>query len=320
MARKKNIDSAILAEIHTVTGRQLADAVSFDYAVDKFIAQAELRGLSDWTIKSYVKELKPVRNYFVESAVGIEDIRLFTAEHFEGFIRDQLAKGRAITTINTRIATLKTFFAFCLRKEYVKKDPLSSIQRMKVRHEVGDTLNKTQVRRLLAAPNITKFTGLRDYAILLTFYHTGIRLSELASIRVQDVLLKERALNIQRTKNGYARRIPLTKRLQGVLVTYLKVRGIVEETDYLFLTEHNTPLSIRQIQYHLRHYGEVTGVGAEVQVSPHTFRRTFAKHKIQSGVDVFSVQALMGHSDLGMLKRYIDVYSKDLDGIIERGL
>lgn len=320
VARKKKVDPSILAEIHTVTGRYQTEIITFDDAVIKLIERAELRGLSEETVKSYQKELKALRNYFVDYAINTDDIRELTTEHFEGFIQAQMAKGYAFSTINTRIITAKLLFTFCVDKKYIAESPLATIKQLKTRHEVGATFNKEQVRRLLAMPDINKFTGLRDYAIMLTFYHTGIRLSELGAIRVQDVLLKDRSLNVQRTKNGYARRIPLTKRLQGVLVTYLKVRGVIEETDHLFLTEHNRPLSIRQIQYHLRHYGERSGVGAEVQVSPHTFRRSFAKNKVQAGVDVFRIQALMGHSDLDMLKRYVDIYSKDLDDIIERGL
>lgn len=320
MVRKKKIDSAILAEIQTVTERKGTTIIGYDDVVAKFIERAELRGLSEWTLKSYAKELKALRNYFVDCDVDLTDISKITQEHAEKYIRWQLDKNYAVTTINTRSVTAKLLYTFCVQQRLIDVNPFANVSLLKKRHEVGDTFNKAQVRQLLSAPDVEKFTGLRDYAIMLTFYHTGIRLSELASIRVQDVVLKERSLNIQRTKNGYARRIPLTKRLQAVLVTYLKVRGVVENTDVLFLTENNTPLSIRQIQYHLRFYGERTGVGAEVTVSPHVFRRTFAKEKIKAGVDVFSVQALMGHSDLAMLKRYVDIYSTDLDAVIERGL
>lgn len=320
MVRKKKIDSAILAEIQKVTERKGTAVIGYDDAVAKFIERGELRGLSEWTLKSYAKELKALRNYFVESSVDLTDLTTITQAQATLFTRYLLDRKYAITTVNTRIGTAKLFFSFCLHKRYLAVSPFDTVPLLKKRHEVGDTFNKAQVRQLLSAPDVEKFTGLRDYAIMLTFYHTGIRLSELASIRVQDVILKERSLNIQRTKNGYARRIPLTKRLQAVLVTYLKVRGVVENTDVLFLTENNTPLSIRQIQYHLRFYGERTGVGAEVTVSPHVFRRTFAKEKIKAGVDVFSVQALMGHSDLAMLKRYVDIYSTDLDAVIERGV
>lgn len=98
---------------------------------------------------------------------------------------------------------------------------------------------------------------MRDYAILLTFYHIGIRLSELAAIRIQDVILSEKSLNIQRAKNGYGRRIPLTKQLKDVLSAYMKVRGHIDNTDVLFVTENDTPISIRQIQYHLKQYGDM---------------------------------------------------------------
>jgi integrase/recombinase XerD len=108
----------------------------------------------------------------------------------------------------------------------------------------------------------------------------------------------------------------MSKRLREVLAVYLQARGTVAGEDALFLTETDTRLSIRQIQYQLKVHGDKVGISC----NPHIFRRTFAKEKIQAGVDVFRVQALMGHSDLDVLKRYYAIFSKDLDDIIERGL
>jgi integrase/recombinase XerD len=320
MARNKKIDPSILREIETVTGREKTVVNKpFDETVTEFLDYCMIKGLSEWTIKYYTKELKQVRKSLVESNADLTDIKTLTTEHFEQFVVNQVTIGRHRNTINSRIRAAKTFFNYCVRKKFIKANPVNAIERLKVRHIVGATFTKGQVNRLLKAPDITKFTGVRDYAIMLTFYHTGIRLSELAAIRLQDVIISEKSLNVQRAKNGYGRRIPLTKHLSNVLNAYMKVRGHVDKTDVLFISENDTPLNIRQIQYHLSKYGVVTGVSDEVQVSPHTFRRTFAKNKIQAGVDIFTVQALMGHSDLGILKKYVEIYSTDLDNAIERG-
>lgn len=98
---------------------------------------------------------------------------------------------------------------------------------------------KQQAAELLKEPDTSTFTGLRDYTIMLMLLHTGIRLSELGAIQLQDVILSEKSLNIQRAKNGYGRRIPLTKHLSDVLNTYMKVRGHIEMTTSLFVTENH---------------------------------------------------------------------------------
>ncbi|MGE6487737.1 tyrosine-type recombinase/integrase [Paenisporosarcina sp. NPDC076898] len=319
MSRRK-IYPSLLKEIMSLTGRNVVEKISFDQAVENFLDYCVIKGLSEWTIKSYAKELKQIRLSLVDSDADLTDIKKLTTEYFEKFIVNQVNIGRNRNTINARIRAAKTFFNFCVKKKYIRKNPVDPIERLKVRHVVGDTFTKQQVAKLLKAPDITRFTGLRDYTILLTFLHTGIRLSELAAIQIQDVILTDKSLNIQRAKNGFGRRIPLTKQLCDVLNAYMKVRGHVAKTNALFITENETPISIRQIQYHLREYGIKTGISDQVQVSPHTFRRTFAKNKIQAGVDVFTVQALMGHSDLSILKKYVSIYSKDLDGAIERGI
>jgi integrase/recombinase XerD len=98
-----------------------------------------------------------------------------------------------------------------LRKEYIAKNPYDSVKQLRKRHEVGATYNKRQLKKLLDAPDITTFIGLRDLAIMLTFAHTGIRLTELTSLRIQDVSFDGKgAINFQHAKNRYARRIPMT--------------------------------------------------------------------------------------------------------------
>lgn len=90
-------------------------------------------------------------------------------------------------------------------------------------------------------------------------------------------------------------------------------------TKSLFITENEAPLSVRQIQWQINLYGKKTGISNQVNVSPHVFRRTFAKNKIKAGVNIFTVMALMGHSDISILQKYITIFSTDLDKAIELG-
>ena len=143
---------------------------------------------------------------------------------------------------------------------------------------------------------------------MLTFAHVGLRLKELCSLKVQDLLFDGYGeVNIQQAKNRYARRIPMTKRLKTVLKAYCEERGILEN-DALFVSVENAPISPRTVQERLRHYGLVSKVQSEVSVSPHAFRRTFCRLKVEAGVNLFVLQRLTGHSDLEMLQRYVQIY------------
>jgi integrase/recombinase XerD len=240
--------------------------------------------------------------------------------HVEQFVEHHQSLNRAINTINARLRAGRTFLNFCLQKGYIDINPYEGVQQLRKRHEVGATFTKRQLKLLLNAPDLTTFIGLRDLAVMLTFAHTGIRLTELTSLRLQDVSFDGKgAINVpKRAKNRYARRIPLTKRLRTVLKAYIEERGALD-TDILFISVENQPIGPRSIQDRLRHYGRITGVGNEVNVSPHAFRRTFCRLKVEAGTNIFVLQRLSGHQSLEILRRYVEIYGKDLEAAIEKG-
>lgn len=321
MSRKKTVNPALLASVGKAAGRITEEStVTFDEAVEAFIENSVIKGLSPDTTASYAKELKQLRRVFGEQGVSLDDIRSLTEDDFTAFVLAQLERNLGRRTINTRLRTAKIFGNYCVRKGYIDINVAAGVDVLKVRHEVGATFTKSQLKRLLDVPNISTFEGLRDLAVMIMLADTGVRISELAAIKVGDVVFSERSVNIQRTKNRYARRIPLTKRLQAVLKAYVTTRGVNGETDVLFITAMDAPLNTRSIQYQIHKHGKDAGLLAEVQCSPHVFRRTFAKNKIRAGVDVFTLQAYMGHSDINELRKYVAIYSADLDANIERGV
>ena len=162
-----------------------------------------------------------------EIEVSFSDVRKIKTADIENFIEYQQTLSRAINTINSRLRAGRTFFSFCLRKKYIDSNPFDGIQQLRKRHEVGATFSKQQLKRLLNAPDVTSFVGLRDLSLMLTFAHTGIRLTELTSLRVQDVSFDGKgAINVQRAKNSYASRIPLTSRLKSSESVYRGTRRI----------------------------------------------------------------------------------------------
>jgi integrase/recombinase XerD len=319
MKRRNAVTTALAKSLET-TIEQIENTSTFHKATMDFLKHCRIKGLSSATIKFYQKELKMIGRAFTEISVPVLDVRKIKTDHIENFIEHQQEKGRAINTINALLRAGRTFFNFCLQKKYISENPFEGIQQLKKRHEVGATFSKQQLKRLLNGPDITSFVGLRDLAVMLTFAHTGIRLTELTSLRLQDISFDGKgAVNIQYAKNRYARRIPLTKRLKQVLKAYIAERGILDNTDALFITLENQPLGARTIQERLKYYGNETGVEKEVPVSPHAFRRTFCRLKVEAGTNIFVLQRLSGHQSLEILRRYVEIYGKDLEQAIEQG-
>ncbi|NQD64311.1 tyrosine-type recombinase/integrase [Bacillus haikouensis] len=295
------------------------EEVSFEEAARQFFKHCKIKGLSHDTVLFYQKELKQLRRTLVDVGANVLIVRSIKTDHIEDFIENQLGLKRAISTINCRLRAGRTFMEFCLKKNFIDKNPFDNVSQLKARHEVGATLNKRQLEKLLKAPNITEFVGLRDLAIMSTFAYTGIRLKELSSLRTKDISFDGKGeVVIQQAKNRYGRRIPMTKRLRTILKAYMGERGVLD-TDALFVNVENQPINPRTIQERIKYYGNKTGVSKQVQVSPHVFRRTFCRLKVESGVNLFVLQRLTGHSDLEMLKRYVQIYGKDLEMAIEQG-
>lgn len=316
--RRKNISGKAINSLETTSRKTIPKDRSFIDATNEFLKYCQLKALSQDTINYYEKELKQTLRALVEVDVEVDNIRKIKQSDIYKFIEHQLNLNFATSTINSRLRASRTFFKFCERKKYIDVNPCHGVEQLKERHEVGATFSKQQLKKMLDAPDITTFIGLRDLAIMLTFAHTGIRLSELTTLKINDVDFDEDVINVQYTKNRYARRIPMTKRLRSVLKTYIEERGELE-TKILFISVDNNPINNRSVQNRLKHYGKQTGVIKEIQVSPHVFRRTFCKIKIEAGTNLFVLQRLTGHHSLEMLKRYVAIYGKDLKDVIEDG-
>ncbi|SMQ78372.1 integrase/recombinase XerD [Bacillus sp. OV166] len=316
MSRRKSVSTNVLEKL---VQQQEQPSKDFQKASEEFLKHCKIKGLSIDTVKFYDKELKGLSRALVVIEVSLKDVRTFKTNDVESWVEYMLENNRAVSSINARMRAGRTFMNYCLKKGYIDKNPFDGVSQLRKRHTVGATFTKRQLERLLNAPDITQFVGLRDLAIMLTFAHVGLRLKELCSIKVQDISFDGKGeVIIQQAKNRYARRVPMTNRLRKVLKAYIEERGILDN-DALFVSVENAPINARTVQERLKRYGVVSKVENEVSVSPHAFRRTFCRLKVEAGVNLFVLQRQTGHSELEMLQRYVQIYGKDLEQAIEKG-
>ncbi|HDX9625823.1 TPA: tyrosine-type recombinase/integrase [Bacillus anthracis] len=275
---------------------------SDEEAYEKFFKDCYLKNLRPATIGYYKNEFHGAKKIINKQLVeweqkDIEDLILKSK---------QLMK---VTTINTRLRALRSFYNFLDKNKLIDKNPMKNIKLLRDRQKTIETLDNQEIEKLIKIIRQQKtFVGFRDEVILLVFLDTGVRLSELVGINVEDV--RHNKLIIRRTKNLFERTVYLSDTTQERLESYIKVRGEVA-TNKLFISQDNKELNPHSIQTRLTKYGKESKISK--RVSPHTFRHTMAKRMIVSGLDAFSLMHLLGHTDITVTKRYVNLWGQDLE-------
>ncbi len=145
---------------------------------------------------------------------------------------------------------------------------------------------------------------------MMLLLETGVRVNELVGIKTTDIIWEQKVIRIRNTKGGFERFVPIQDKMINQLKKYIAVRGSVD-TDYLFITRDDTPLSKKQVQDRIKEYGKKAGI-KNVRCSPHTFRHTFAKLCVLNGANAFQLQAILGHTSLEMTKVYVNLFSNEV--------
>ena len=217
-------------------------------------------------------------------------------------------------TIQGYVRTLKVFFSWAIREEYIESNPMTNIPVPKATVKVVTTFSSEQVAELLWLCGRSNGHGHRNLTIILLLLDSGIRVSELVSIELDDVNLAEGDIKIRRAKGNKERIVPIGSLVQKTLWKYIncyRSRPVTDRVCRLFLSESGMPLTKSGIQQMLRRYGKRVGI-AGVRCSPHTFRHSFAKNYLLNGGDIFSLQKILGHSSLASVRIYLNLFASDI--------
>ncbi|MCM3197048.1 tyrosine-type recombinase/integrase [Priestia megaterium] len=277
--------------------------VNDEEAFEKFFRDCYLRNLRPATIEYYKNEFQAFRRRI--------DKELVECNHkdIENFIL-MSKQSIKITTINTRLRALRSFYNFLFKNKLIDKNPMQNIKLLRDRQKNIETLDNKEIELLIKTIRQQQtFVSFRDEVILLVFLDTGIRLSELVGIDVGDVTGNK--IIIKKTKNLFERTVYLSEVTQEQLRRYIQIRGHIEGINQLFISQDNLELHPHSIQKRFTKYGNEANINK--RVSPHTFRHTMAKRMILAGVDAFSLMHLLGHSDITVTKRYVNMWGEDLE-------
>lgn len=231
---------------------------------------------------------------------------LITDEYIR-YARDE--KGVKHATIASTLRALRSFLNWAKREGVIKDNPMDGIPITKPPSSDIETFTREQIRQLFMQPDLETFVGYRDYAIMTVLLETGVRVRELTDIKVSDVRMADSQILIA-GKNREKRLVPFQAKTKAILSRYLAARGD-SPIDYLFVTHDDNKMNRDSVRDRIAKYGRMAGI-ENVRCSPHTFRHTFAKMSVIGGADMFSLQYILGHKSLEMVKTYVTMFSGDV--------
>lgn len=232
------------------------------------------------------------------------------------YLREE--RGNGDSSVNRAVVILRSFYRAMVAMGYLHPaaNPLTGFPSIKaVPRKLPVTLSLEQTHRLLAEPKPDTVIGLRDRAVLALLYATGIRASECAGLRNEQVDLKQLTITVQ-GKGGHQRAIPLSPELAEVLRVYMQARGHALPAAPFFRSRFGRALSRGSIYERVRSWGQRSRVG--FPLSPHRLRHTFATHLVRAGVGLVTIRNLLGHRLITSTQIYLHVTADDLRAAISR--
>ena len=266
------------------------------------------RNYSPKTIDNYVRDVEKFLNFLLEEDVLIDQIDRLVIRNF---LTEELNSGISKRSCKRRLSSLKSFYKFLKREQYVEQDPFILISAPKVETKYPHALYREQIEEILEA-NSKRTDSLmtRDQAILEVLYYTGIRASELVSLTVQSVTMSQRMIRVI-GKGNKERIVPFSERCKKTLELYINStrKELLAKTKLqsraLFLNAQGQKLTTRGLEYILDSIEEKTGTF--VGLHPHILRHSFATHLLENGADLRVIQELLGHESINATQVYTHV-------------
>lgn len=281
-----------------------------DY-IDKFLKYLEIeRAASAHTLRAYRKDLEEFSKFV---NIKPEDVELADVR---GFIAEQIKSGLNKTSVSRRLASIRSFFKFLYREGYKRINPAKLVSKPKLPKLLPRFLSVDDAFALVERPVGTGFLPARDRAILELLYSSGLRVSEISSLNIDDINTKEGFLKVK-GKGRKERMVPVGSKAIDAIKSYMVERIALKSKDrFLFLNRRGKGFSDRGVRRLVVKYARMTGISGKI--GPHALRHTFATHLLQGGADLRVIQELLGHSSLSTTQKYthldvthlIDVYDK----------
>ncbi len=275
----------------------------------------EDKKLSENTLQSYKRDLKQFKRYLEACELHYNRVK---EDDIKDYIRELQEDGKKASSISRCIASIRSFYQFVLRNKKIKVDPTAHIQSPKIEKRVPSVLTSKEVELLLNQPKDIDLKGIRDKAMLEFAYATGMKVTEIISLDIDDVNLKTGMVTCRHPDRQ--RNIPLGTMSLRALKEYINdARDIMiknEDEKALFVNVNGTRLTRQGFWKIIKYYKEQAHITKDI--TPHVLRHSFATHLLQNGADLKAIQTMLGHSDISSTQVYMQFQDENLKSIYRK--
>lgn len=268
--------------------------------------------LSDNTVQSYKRDLAQFEEYVNSNKLNFLKL---TEDDMKKYFSYLEGEGKKTSTISRNVASTRSFYQFLVRSKKIKKDPTEKIQSPKVEKKAPCILSSQEVELLLDQPKQVDLKGMRDKAMLEFAYATGMRVTEMISLNIDDINLKDGFVMCRHA--GRTRNIPLGSLSLKALAEYIEnSRPILikdESITALFVNTNGKRLTRQGFWKIVKYYKEQAHIDKDI--TPHVLRHSFATHLLQNGADLKSIQTMLGHSDISSTQVYMQFQDESIKNI-----
>lgn len=272
------------------------------------------KNLSKNTIESYTRDVKQFLTYLSENNLDFKNVKRTNIIAYILYLQKQ---GKATSSISRSLASVRAFYHVLIKNRIIVNDPTLNLETPKIEKKTPQILSIEEVEKLLVLPQSIDPKGARDKAMLEVLYATGIRVTELVSLNVEDVNLE---LGYIKCNGNKERIIPIGRIALESLNVYLKEfrKKFLKnrEERALFLNFHGERITRQGFWKIVKNYAALAGI--EKEITPHTLRHSFAAHLIENGADLKSVQQMLGHSDLSTTQIYAEMVKNRISDVYKK--
>lgn len=287
--------------------------------IDDYLRYSQVeRGLSDNTINAYRQDLEEFRTFVENEGMASWPTE---ASDVDAFLARQRDLNKATSSISRLISSMRKFYQWLARQNIQKLNPMLEIDLPKKERRLPTALSQAEMNRLLEQPNTKRKLGIRDRAILETLYATGMRVSELINLELQD-LHDDLGLVRVLGKGEKERLIPISPVALDWIKKYENevrdplILQVGKSDEHIFLNNRGKKITRQAIWQMIKKYCQMSAITKDV--TPHTLRHTFATHLLENGADLRVVQEILGHSDISTTQIYTNLSQKQILNVYQK--
>lgn len=263
------------------------------------------KSLSNNTVDAYLNDLSKLINFLKEENIDILDVTLEQLETFSAGLRDLGIHPRSQARI---LSGIRSFYHFLILEDYLQTDPCELLESPQIGFHLPEVLSMEEIDNLISSIDLSTNEGQRNRAILETLYSCGLRVSELCTLKLSDLYFDEGFIKVE-GKGNKQRLVPISPRAIHEINLYFMDRNVIDikagYEDFVFISKRGKNISRIMVFHIIKELSE--SIGLKKNISPHTFRHSFATHLLEGGANLRAIQSMLGHESIGTTEIYTHI-------------